>query len=120
MPIVISESLAFQAKGWGFMGALAQKQAGTSSAGVLALGYDEKSFHGGVERQVGPLWVRGGGRYSRDKWDPTYGFGIGNKIALDVGFYGTHANLEGKRQTTMAVSVRFNHSARTPAASDKN
>jgi hypothetical protein len=109
VPIVISESLAFQAKGWGFMGALAQKKAGSSSAGVVALGYDEKSFHGGVERKVGPFWLRGGGRYSRDKWDPTYGFGIGNKIALDFGFYGTHANLEGKRQTTMAVSVRFNH-----------
>jgi hypothetical protein len=119
MPIVISESLAFQAKGWGFMGALAQKKAATSSPGVLAIGYNEKSFHGGVERQVGPLWIRGGGRYSRDKWDPTYGFGIGNKIALDVGFYGTHANLEGKRQTTMAVSVRFNRSRpATPAATN--
>ena len=50
----------------------------------------------------------GGGRYAREKWDPTYGFGIGNRIALDVGFYGTHANLEGKRQTAMAISLRFN------------
>jgi hypothetical protein len=109
MPIVISESLAFQAGGWGFMGSLAQKKAPSSSAGVIGMGYDEKSFHGGVERKVGPFWLRGGGRYSRDKWDPTYGFGIGNKIALDFGFYGTHANLEGKRQTTMAMSIRFNH-----------
>ena len=115
MPIVISESLAFRAAGWGFMGSLAQKKAGSSSPGVVAMGYDEKSFHGGIERQFGPLWLRGGGRYSRDKWDPTYGFGIGNKVALDVGFYGTHANLEGKRQTTMAISVRFNHAPRPPA-----
>jgi hypothetical protein len=119
MPIVVSESLAFQAAGWGFMGSLQQKQAGTSSAGVVALGYDEKSFHGGVERKVGPMWLRGGGRYTRDKWDPTYGIGIGSKVALDFGFYGTHANLEGKRQTTMAVSVRFNHTPKAPASDAK-
>jgi len=103
LPIVISESLAFQAGGWGFMGTLAQKKAGSGVAG-----YGEKSMSAGIERKFGPFWLRGGGRYAREKWDPTYGFGIGNRIALDVGFYGTHANLEGKRQTAMAISLRFN------------
>jgi hypothetical protein len=28
---------------------------------------------------------------------------------LDVGFYGTHANLENKRQMAVAVSLRINH-----------
>ena len=84
----------------------------TSQVGAMmsyTQGYNGKSFHGGVEKSVGPLWVRGGGKYTRGKWDPTYGFGIGNNVALDFGFYGTHANLEGKRQTAMAVSIRFMH-----------
>lgn len=72
-------------------------------------GYNGKSFHGGVEKALGPLWLRGGGKYTRGKWDPTYGFGIGDRVALDFGFYGTHANLEGKRQTAMAVSIRIMH-----------
>jgi hypothetical protein len=75
----------------------------------FAQGYNGGSSFGGVERQVGRLWLRGGGKYTRGKWDPTYGFGVGNKVALDVAFYGSHLNLEGKRQTTMAVSVRIKH-----------
>jgi hypothetical protein len=83
-------------------------------------GYNGKSFHGGVEKSIGPLWLRGGGKYTRGKWDPTYGFGIGDKTALDFGFYGTHANLEGKRQTGMAISLRFTHKDKAaPTATKK-
>ena len=95
LPVVKTGNIGFQAAGWGARASLTE-------------GYNDKSFNGGLERQVGPLWLRGGGRYSRGDWDPTYGFGIGGKVALDFGFYGTHANLERKRQTAMAVSLRIN------------
>jgi len=96
LPVVKSGNLAFHGHGVGAMMSYTQ-------------GYNGKSFHGGVEKALGPLWLRGGGKYTRGKWDPTYGFGIGDRVALDFGFYGTHANLEGKRQTAMAVSIRIMH-----------
>ncbi len=99
LPVVKTGNVGFRALGWG---ALA----------TVTNGYNGTSFHGGVERQLGPLWVRGGGKHTRGKWDPTYGFGIGDRVALDVGFYGTHANLEGRRQTSMAVSLRFGRPGR--------
>jgi hypothetical protein len=70
-------------------------------------GFNGTSFRGGTERRFGQLAVRGGARFSRGHWDPTYGFGIGRRVALDVGFYSTHNTLQGKRQTSMAVSVRI-------------
>jgi hypothetical protein len=83
-------------------------------------GFNGKSFHGGVEKSIGPLWLRGGGKYARGKWDPTYGFGIGDRVALDFGFYGTHANLEGRSDTAMAVSIRIAHKdKKAPAAPAK-
>jgi hypothetical protein len=33
--------------------------------------------------------------------------GIGRRIGLDIGFFGTHWNLEEKRQISMAVSLRI-------------
>jgi hypothetical protein len=72
----------------------------------LVHGFNGNSFHGGVERTFGPFALRGGARYSRDQWDPTWGFGVGRRVALDVGFYGTHLNLQEKQQISMAVSIR--------------
>lgn len=60
-------------------------------------GFNGDSFHGGVERNFGPLALGGGARFSRDHWDPTWGFGVGGRVALDVGFYGTHANLQDQQ-----------------------
>ena len=95
LPVVTSGNFGFDAGGW--------------AVSTTAMhGYNGNSFHGGVERRLGLFAVRGGARYSRERWDPTYGFGIGRKIALDVGFFGTHANLQDKRQTAIAVSLRIN------------
>jgi hypothetical protein len=96
LPVVTSGNFGFDAGGWGF------------STNAMH-GYNGNSFHGGVERRLGIFAVRGGGRYSRKRWDPTYGFGVGRKVALDVGFFGTHANLQNKRETGIAVSLRINH-----------
>jgi hypothetical protein len=95
LPVVTSANFGFDAAGFAVM---------TSATH----GFNGNSFHGGVERRFGMFAVRGGGRYSRDRWDPTYGFGFGRRVAIDVGFFGTHANLEDKRQTSMAVSLRIN------------
>ena len=70
-------------------------------------GFNGNRFHGGVERTFGLVAVRGGARYSRERWDPTWGFGVGGRVALDVGFYGTHSNLQDKRQISMAISIRI-------------
>jgi hypothetical protein len=94
LPVVTSGNFGFDALGF----------AVTATA---THGFNGNSFHGGAERRFGSFAVRGGGRYSRGKWDPTYGFGVGRRVALDVGFYGTHSNLQNKRQTSMAVSIRI-------------
>lgn len=70
-------------------------------------GFNGNSFNGGAERWVGNLAVRGGGRYSRGFWDPTFGVGVGRKVGIDVGFYGSHANLQEEQQWSMAISVRI-------------
>jgi hypothetical protein len=70
-------------------------------------GFNGNRFHGGVERTFGLIAVRGGARFSRDHWDPTWGVGVGGRVAIDVGFYGTHANLQDKQQISMAISIRI-------------
>ncbi len=94
LPVVKTGNVAFRGFGWGAMASATD-------------GFNGKSFHGGIERQLGPVWLRGGGKYTRGHWDPTYGIGVGDRVALDVGFYGSRANLEGRRMTTMAISVRI-------------
>jgi hypothetical protein len=70
-------------------------------------GFNGNSFNGGAERWFGVLAARGGARYSRGFWDPVAGVGIGRRVGIDVGFYGSHANLQEKQQFSMAVSVRI-------------
>ena len=96
LPVVKTGNVAFRAAGWG-------------AVATIADDYNGGAFNGGIERRLGPLWVRGGGRRTRGYWDPTYGIGLGGKVGIDVGFYGTHANLENKRLTAMAVSFRIGH-----------
>ena len=94
LPVVTSGNVAYGGEGYGF-------------SAVVTRGFNGSSFHGGVEKVFGPLAVRGGARYSRDHWDPTWGVGFGRRVAVDVGFYGTHANLEEKQQISMAISIRI-------------
>jgi hypothetical protein len=93
LPVVKTANIGYEGHGWGL----------TATA---TDGYNGKSFSGGLERQVGPFWLRGGGRHSRDHWDPTAGFGIGTNVALDVALFGTHANFQDERQWALAASVR--------------
>lgn len=94
LPVVKTANIGFEGGGWG-------------ATATASDGYNGKTFSGGIERQVGPVWLRGGGRHSRDHWDPTVGFGIGTDKALDVALFGTHANFQDERQWALAASVRI-------------
>lgn len=94
LPVVTSGNVGYDGDGYAFKASIVK-------------GFNGKSFHGGAEKTLGLLAVRAGARYSRDHWDPTWGVGIGRRVGLDVGFYGTHWNLEEKRQISMAVSIRI-------------
>jgi hypothetical protein len=94
LPVVTSGNIGYDGDSYAFKASIVH-------------GFNGNSFHGGVERSFGPLALRGGARFSRDRWDPTWGFGVGQRIALDVGFFGTHANLQDEQQIAMAMSIRI-------------
>ena len=93
-PVVKTANIGFEGSGWG-------------ATATVSDGYNGKTFSGGLERQVGPFWLRGGARHSRDHWNPTAGFGIGTDKALDVAVFSTHANFQDERQWALAASVRI-------------
>lgn len=94
LPVVKTANIGFEGAGWGVIATATD-------------GYNGKSFSGGIERQVGPVWLRGGARHSRDHWNPTVGFGIGTDKALDVVLFSTHANFQDERQWALGASVRI-------------
>ncbi len=94
LPVVTSANMHVDAGAWSL-----------SAMGVQ--GYNGTTVRGGVERRVGFLALRGGAQYLRGNWNPTYGFGIGRRVALDVAFFGTRANLQRARETAVAVSMRI-------------
>jgi hypothetical protein len=104
LPVVTSGNVGYDGEGYAFRASIVH-------------GFNGNSFHGGVERNFGSLAVRGGARFSRDRWDPTWGVGFGGRVALDVGFFGTHANLQDERQIAMAMSIRIE--LRQPTSTDK-
>jgi hypothetical protein len=94
LPVVKTANFGFEWRGWG-------------AIATATDGYNGKSLSGGAERQVGPVWARGGVRYSRKHWDPSVGIGVGTNVALDVALFGTHANFQDERQWALAASVRI-------------
>jgi len=82
-----------------------------SAAAEAGHGFGGASFHAGLERRFGRIELRGGGRYSFSRWNPTagVGFDLSQRVALDVAAYGTNANIERRRQTAIAASIRINH-----------
>ena len=81
-----------------------------SAVAEVGKGFGGNSFHGGYERRVGSVELRGGASYSRQLWNPAggVGFNLGARTALDVAVYGNAANVERKRHPAVAVSLRFN------------
>ena len=75
----------------------------------FAHGLDDLDFRGGLEYRLGPLDVRGGGRFIRNMWHPTTGVGLNftDGFGIDVAMFGSAANIEQSRETSVAVSLRF-------------
>jgi len=72
-------------------------------------GYLGTSFHAGVEERLGAIELRGGARYSFERWNPSggVGFNVSRKVGIDVAAFGTSANIERKRQLGIATSLRI-------------
>jgi hypothetical protein len=79
-----------------------------------ANGFQGSSFHAGVERRLGRVELRGGGRYGLDRWHPTggIGFNLSQRVSLDVAAFGTTTNIERQMRLGLAVSFRFNRGER--------
>jgi hypothetical protein len=97
LPVVTNGNIGYDGGGYAFRASVTH-------------GFNGNSFHGGAEKSFGPFAVRGGARYSRDHWDPTWGVGVGRRVALDVGFFATHSNLQDKQEISMAMSIRIGRS----------
>jgi len=74
-------------------------------------GFNGTTFRGGYEHRFGAVQLRGGGRYVKERWEPTggAGFNLSDHFGFDVGLFGTSANLERQRHLGIAVSLRFIH-----------
>jgi hypothetical protein len=72
-------------------------------------GYNGTSFRAGGESRLGRTQLRGGARYVNDRWEPTGGAGYNftSRFGIDLGLFGTSANLERQRHLAIAVSLRF-------------
>ena len=72
-------------------------------------GYNGTSFRAGFEQRFNRIQLRGGGRYIKERWEPTggAGFNLSDAFAVDVAAFGTSANLERQRHMAFAVSLRF-------------
>ena len=74
-------------------------------------GYNGTTLRAGYEQRLGRFQLRGGARYVTDRWEPTggAGFNVTDSFGVDVGLFGTSANLERKRHLAIAVSLRLMH-----------
>ena len=66
-----------------------------SAAAEVGQGFGGISFHGGLERSFKRIELRGGGRYTVKKWNPTggIGFNLSPGVAIDVAAFGTNGTL---------------------------
>ena len=99
LPVDYRGNVAYHANRW-------------SAVGELGHGFGGGSFHGGMEWRANSIFeLRGGGRYTVQKWNPTAGIGInvGRKVSFDMAVFGTKANIERTHRIAIAASIRFNH-----------
>ena len=80
-----------------------------SAESEFSHGLQGNNFHGGYEYRLGAVDLRGGGRYARNRWHPSggAGFNLSRRFAIDVGAFGTSANIEGRRDVALAASMRI-------------
>jgi hypothetical protein len=81
-----------------------------SAESEFSHGLQGSNFHGGIEFRLGAVDLRGGGRFARNRWHPSggAGFNLSRRFAIDVGAFGTSANIERRRDVAIAASMRIN------------
>ena len=96
LPVNYTGNVAYRADRW-------------SGESEFSHGFQGKNFHGGLEWRMDALELRGGLRYSRNRWHPSggAGFNLSPRFGVDVAAFGTSANIERRRDTAIAVSLRF-------------
>lgn len=74
-----------------------------------AQGFQGANVRGGVEYRWRWTELRAGGRYARDRWHPSAGVGFNftPRFGIDVAVFGSSTNIERRRQTAVAVSLRM-------------
>ena len=97
LPVNYVGNLAYHADGW-------------SALADCSYGFQDNNFHGGLEYRLGPVELRGGGRFTRDTWHPSggVGFDLSPGWSIDAGVFGTSTNIERRRRMALAVSFRLN------------
>jgi hypothetical protein len=101
LPIEYRASVRHTARDW------------TAMMGVES-GLSGVGFHAGFERRLERFALRGGGHYRFGAWNPSGGVGVAlsRRLSADVAVFGTNANVERRRQTGIAASLRINRSTR--------
>jgi len=101
LPVDTNGNVAYNGDSWG---ALVQ----------VGHGFQGSNFHGGVEKRVGPIELRGGARYSRELWHPAagLGFNLSKGFGIDIAAFDTTSNIQRDRKASFAVSLRFNREAK--------
>lgn len=79
------------------------------SGGATAHGFNGTTVRGGFEQRFGRVQLRGGGRYVRERFEPSggAGFNLSDHVGLDVAAFATSANFERKRHLAIAASIRL-------------
>jgi hypothetical protein len=96
LPVVYSTDVGYDTGRW-------------AAVAEYAHGFQGNSFHSGLEYRLDRIELRGGGRLSRDRWYPSggVGFNVTPAFGIDVALFGKTTLLERRRQTALAISIRF-------------
>jgi hypothetical protein len=80
-----------------------------TASGEFAKGFNGTTVRGGYEQRFGRIQARAGGRYVRERFEPSggIGFNLSEGVGLDVGVFATSANFERKRHVAVAFSIRL-------------
>ena len=80
-----------------------------SVSGEFADGFNGPTVRGGLEQHFGRVQARVGGRYVKERFEPSGGVGLNlsDQFGIDVGAFSTSANFERERHLALAFSLRF-------------
>jgi hypothetical protein len=74
-------------------------------------GFQGTTFRAGLEKKFRRIELRGGGRFVRDRREPSRGVGLNlsDRFGIDVAGFGTSANVQRERKLAIAISLRLMH-----------